>query len=184
MAKTMKLISLLSVTATICFSALYIYNKTHAFLSLAITFGTMAFHLCLRLLVGTLFNAVMKNRADYSKNRYQVRAWEKKLYDKLKVKKWKNKMPTYDNDAFDASKHSWDEIAQASCQSELVHETNVVLSFVPIVFSVWFGSLAVFIITSVCGALFDLMFVIIQRYNRPRILKMVNKTSRKKSQKL
>lgn len=175
MAKTMKMIALLSVAATIIFSVIYIFNSISAFLSLAITFGTMAFHLCLRLVVGSLFNIFMKNKADYTKKWYQIRPWEKKLYNKLKVKKWKNKMPTYDVDAFDASKHSWDEIAQASCQSELVHETDVILSFIPIIFSIWFGSLAVFIITSVCGALFDLVFVIIQRYNRPRLLKMVNR---------
>ena len=175
MAKTMKLFALLSVTATIIFSVLYIFNSIPAFLSLAITFGTMAFHLCLRLIVGSLFNIFMKNKADYTRKWYQIRPWEKKLYNKLKVKKWKNKMPTYDVDIFDASKHSWDEIAQASCQSELVHETNIILSFIPIIFSVWVGSLAVFVITSVCGALFDLIFVIIQRYNRPRLLKMVNK---------
>lgn len=178
MAKTMKLIALLSLTATICFSAIYIYNGIPAFLSLSISFGTTAYHFCFRLFVGNLFNIFMKNRADYTKKRYQVKPWEQKLYKKLKVKKWKGKMPTYDTDAFDASRHSWDEIAQASCQSELVHETNIILSFVPIIFSVWFGSLAVFVITSVCGAVFDLIFVIIQRYNRPRILKMINKSAK------
>ena len=83
-------------------------------------------------------------------------------------------------DAFDVSKHGWDGVAQASCQSELVHETNVVLSLVPIVFSVWFGSLAVFIITSVLGALYDLIFVIMQRYNRPRMIKMINRAANAK----
>ena len=178
MARTMKLITLLSVTATICFAVLYIYNKLPAFLSLAITFGTTGYHLGIRLIVGTLFNSFMKNRADYTKKWYQVKAWEQKLYAKLKVKKWKDKMPTYDTDIFDPSRHSWDEITQAGCQSELVHETDIVLSFVPIIFSIWFDSIAVFIITSVLGALFDLMFVIMQRYNRPRLLKLVNRSKR------
>ena len=178
MAKTMKSIALLSLIATVCFSALYIYNNTPLFLTLAISFGTTCYHLGIRLIVGTLFNLFMKNRADYTKRWYQVSEREQKLYNKLKVKKWKNKMPTYDANAFDASKHSWDEIAQASCQSELVHETDIVLSFVPIIFSVWFDSLVVFIITSVLGALFDLIFVIMQRYNRPRLLKLVNKSKK------
>ncbi|MDE7020617.1 MAG: hypothetical protein K2P23_06915 [Lachnospiraceae bacterium] len=69
--------------------------------------------------------------------------------------------------------HSWDEIAQAMCQSELVYETNIVLSFVPLAASVRFGAFPVFLITSICSAAFDLLFVIMQRYNRFRILKMV-----------
>jgi magnesium-transporting ATPase (P-type) len=95
-----------------------------------------------------------------------------KFYKKMNVKKWKNKMPTYDKETFDISRHSWNEIIQATCQSELVHEANVVLSFLPLVSSVWFGEFTVFFITSILSALFDLMFVFIQRFNRTRILKM------------
>ena len=82
-------------------------------------------------------------------------------------------MPTYDPDTFSNKKHTWDEIAQAMCQAELIHETNIVLSFVPLIASVPFGSFDVFFITSICSAVFDLLFVIIQRYNRPRIVKMI-----------
>lgn len=81
-------------------------------------------------------------------------------------------MPTFNMDVFDVSKHSWEEVIQATCQSELVHETNFVLSFLPIVEAVWFGAFEVFLITSVLGAVFDLMFVFMQRFNRMRILKM------------
>lgn len=178
MAIKMKLIAALSTIAAICFFVLFIYTDATVFKSLAITFGTIAYHFCIRLFIGTLFSLIGKNKADYTKNWYKVREWEQKLYVKLKVKKWKNKMPTYDMDAFDISKHSWDEIAQASCQAELVHETNIVFSFVPVIFSIWFGAAAVFIITSALGAAYDLIFVIMQRFNRPRILKMVNKSAK------
>lgn len=82
-------------------------------------------------------------------------------------------MPAYSPDTFSNKKHTWDEIAQAMCQSELVHETNIVLSFAPLVASVRFGAFSVFLITSICAAVLDLMFVIMQRYNRPRIVKMI-----------
>lgn len=64
------------------------------------------------------------------------------------------------------------------CQSELVHETNIILSFIPVSASKWFGSFYVFLITSVCGAIFDLLFVIMQRYNRARIIKIAVKKER------
>ena len=134
--------------------------------------GTIAYHFIIRLLVGYLIDFKMKNQADYTKKWYQVSDTEMKLYQKLKVKTWKNKMPTFDMDVFDVSKHSWDEIIQATCQSELVHETNVVFSFLPVVAAIWFGSFEVFLITSMLGAIFDLMFVFMQRFNRARIVKM------------
>lgn len=178
MAKKMKQIFMISVLATICFVVLYYFTTIHFFFSCAITFGTTAYHFGIRLFIGECFNRKMKNKADYTKNWYQVGSFEQKFYQKIKVKKWKNKMPTYDTALFDVSKHSWDEIVQAMCQSELVHETNMIVSFFPIIASIWFGSFWVFFITSLLGAIFDVLFVFMQRYNRSRILKMKRKSSK------
>ncbi len=172
MAKTMKKTAVISLFLTIVFCILYRVTSNGVIFSLVITFGTIAYHFIIRLMAGDVINLVMKNQADYTKKWYHVSASEMKLYQKLKVKKWKNKMPTYDMDVFDIKKHSLDEIIQATCQSELVHETNVILSFLPIIASVWFGAFWVFLITSVLSAIFDLMFVFMQRFNRTRILKM------------
>ena len=54
-----------------------------------------------------------------------------------------------------------------------MHETIVVLSFVPIVAGVWFGEYPVFVITSALAAMLDLMFVMVQRYNRQRVIKLM-----------
>lgn len=172
MAKRMKIIAIVSFSMTLCLSFLYDIISNDIVFSLAITSGTIAYHFIARLLVGSMVNLVMKNQADYTKKWYQVSATEMKLYQKLKVKQWKNKMPTYDKDTFDISKHSWDEIIQATCQSELVHEINAVISFVPILAAVWFGAFWVFFITSILSAMFDLLFVFMQRFNRARILKI------------
>lgn len=175
MKKAIVTITILSVICTaICF-CLYKAWENEVILAVAITFGTTAYHFFMRLGVGFMFNKAMNNRADYTKRWYQCSAWEKKLYERLNVKHWKGTMPTYDANLFDHTKHSWNQIAQASCQAELVHETIILLSFVPIVFSIWFGAIMVFMITSVLAALFDLAFVIIQRYNRPRIIRLIGR---------
>lgn len=172
MAKTMKGISAISLFLMICYM-LFLAMTNHRFLiPLILTFGTTAYHFIIRLIIGVLIDAIMHNQANYHKKWYHVSGFEMKLYQKLKVKKWKSKMPTYHADTFDISKHSWEEIVQATCQSELVHETNVVFSFLPVIASMWFGSFWVFFITSTLGAVFDLMFVMMQRFNRTRILKI------------
>ncbi len=145
--------------------------------AIAITFGTIAYHLWMRWLVGLGYRKIMKNKANYKKRYYQVSKFEMSLYKKLKVKKWKNKMPTFDDTLFNPQIHTWEEIAQAMCQAELVHETNAVLSFLPIVAGHWFGAYPVFIITSILAALVDLLFVIIQRYNRQRIVNFLERTT-------
>ena len=96
------------------------------------------------------------------------------------MKKWKKLFPTFNPQDFDLKSRSLTEIVQVTCQSEVVHEMNMVLSFVPLVFSVWFGSLGVFLLTSCAAFLFDSIFVIMQRYNRPRLIRLIkNKDSHK-----
>ena len=145
-------------------------------LPFAITFGTYFYHFAMRLLVGHILDRIKQNKANYHKAWYQPRAWEVKLYKQLNVKKWKSNMPTYDSSLFDPKLHSWEEIAQAMCQAELVHEVIATLSFLPLLAAIPFGSFFVFLFTSLLAALFDLSFVIMQRYNRPRILKLIKKT--------
>ena len=84
-------------------------------------------------------------------------------------------MPTYDPKVFDSKLHTWDEIAQAMCQAELVHEVIVLLSFLPLFAAIPFGAFPVFLITSLISALYDLSFVIMQRYNRPRVVRIFEK---------
>ncbi len=175
MPKAMNLATILSFALAIITTILFYFFHKDIYLTLAITFGTTFYHLGIRLLVGLLYNIKMKNQADYTKKWYQLHPWENRLYQILKVKAWKDKMPTYNPEIFSRKKYSWDEIAQAMCQSELVHETNMILSFLPLIASKWFGAFYVFLITSVCGAVFDLLFVIMQRYNRARVVKIAFK---------
>ena len=65
----------------------------------------------------------------------------------------------------------------------MVHETIAVLSFLPLVAVYWFGNFSVFLITSVLSALIDLMFVIMQRYNRPRVVRLAEKLYKTKLEK-
>ncbi|MCR5122991.1 MAG: hypothetical protein K6B74_11290 [Ruminococcus sp.] len=176
MREKIYLISFILVSLTAISIVLYSVLNIVVAYSFAITFGTTAYHFIMRLAVGGVIDALMKNHADYTKKWYRLRDWEKNLYKHLNVKKWKGRLPTFQPDYFDPKKHSWDEIAQAMCQAETVHEIIIVLSFIPIVFSHWFGALPVFIVTSLLAALIDLCFVIIQRYNRPRVIKLIKNT--------
>lgn len=178
MAKIMKRITLLSAFMTALFVVLYRNRERDVLLTLAITCGTTFYHFAMRLLTGSVVNLLLKNRADYRRRWFRVSAAEQKLYKTLRVKKWKGQMPTYDPSFFDPKLHSWDEIAQAMCQAEVVHELIMVLSFLPIFAAFSFGALPVFVATSLLAACFDAMFVIMQRYNRPRILKLMEHSAR------
>lgn len=181
MAKTMKRMALISVIGTIIFSFLYIKMNAGWIFSTAITFGTIAYHLVMRLSVGTLIDFILHNQVDYNKKWFHVHTFEMKIYNKLKVKKWKGKIPTYNEELFSIEKRTFHEIAQATCQSEIVHEINAVFSFLPLFITEVFGSFMVFLITSVLASCFDLMFVIVQRYNRPLLIKLAKRREKKQN---
>ena len=174
MAKVMKWVAAVTFLLCAVFTAFVFAGYPWA-ISFTITFGTCFYHFAMRLMVGYGLNRFMKNRADLNKRWYQLRPFEVQLYKALKVKRWKANMPTFDPSLFDPGLHSWNEIAQAMCQAEIVHEIITVLSFLPLLAAIPFGSFGVFLITSVLSALYDLSFVVMQRYNRPRIMKFIEK---------
>ena len=140
MKKTMKMLSGIFTLDWLISVIGYIMTKHPALFTFAITFGTFSYHFLMRLTVGSTINIMYHNQMNYRRKWFQPKQWESKLYKKLKVKSWKDKMPTYDADTFSFELHSMEEIIMAMCQSEIVHEIIVVFSFVPLTFSIWFES--------------------------------------------
>ena len=66
----------------------YFISKTllEIWLTIAITFGTTAYHFIMRWVVAFIYDSIMHNSADYRKHWYQVNKSEMKLYEKLRVK--------------------------------------------------------------------------------------------------
>ena len=66
MAARIKGIPAITVLAAICPSFLYVFTGAGLFLTLAITYGTVAYHFCMRLLIGMFFHVKMRNKNLYS----------------------------------------------------------------------------------------------------------------------
>lgn len=178
MAKVIKILTAVSVSVFLVFLALYSIWQIGVLLTLCITFGTVAYHFAMRLLVGGIVNAVFHNKMDPDGRWFRERRFEKRLYAFLRVKKWKKYIPTYAPETFSAQDRSLEELAQATCQAEAVHEIIIIFSFLPLLLIPVFGEPAAFITTSFLAALLDSVFVILQRYNRPRLLKLIKNRRR------
>lgn len=139
---------------------------------LAITFGTCFYHFSMRLLVGSILHHA---RIDTDHKWFQQAKFETPLYTALKIHKRKSGIPTYNPGEFSLETRTPSQILRAMCRSELVHEWIIVLSFVPLLFVPMFGAFWVFLLTSVAAACYDLQFVLLQRYNRPRIRRLAKR---------
>lgn len=174
----LKRLTLISGLAAAIAACLYGLFRQSALLTLAISAGTTCYHLGARFLAGALYARCPNSWLDYRRGWYQPRNWEGTLYAALQVKRWKGRLPVYSPESFSPALHSWQEIIRTMCRSELVHETCMALSFAPLPASIWLGAFPVFLGTSVLGAGFDLLFVMIQRYNRPRAVRLARRQER------
>lgn len=174
MKKTMHILTISFVISTLAAYLVYYLTGNVIIYSVFVTFLTFSYHFVMRLIVGALIYLVPNRLFDWSNIWFRQRKFERKIYSFLKVKKWKIFMPTYNPESFSLKDNSPEQIAETMCSAELCHEVIIIFSFVPILFSLKFGVLPVFVVTSILAAMIDLMFVIIQRFNRPRIIRLIH----------
>ena len=154
---------------------IFLVTKNAVLEAITITLGVTLYHFSMRLTVGSMVNLIMKNKANHKNAWFREKKFENKLYKFLRVRAWKKYLPTYDPDIFDANQKTIDELIGATCQAELVHEIIMAFSLLPIAFIPLLGGVWAIIISSVLSMLIDSAFVILQRYNRPRLVKAMER---------
>ena len=153
----------------------FIVTKNDIAEAVAITLGVTLYHFVMRLAVGTVVNSIMNNKANHNNVWFREKCFERKLYKLIRVRKWKKHLLTYSPDTFDTEQKTVKEILGATCQAEIVHEVIMVLSMLPMILIPFCGGAAALIITSVLAMLFDSLFVILQRYNRPMLVRVMER---------
>ena len=168
------------ITSTICFAVYYrnICTNYLVLLTGIVTF-TIMYHFWVRIIMGNVSKLFKKN-IRYNQAFFKERKFEKGLYKFLRVKEWKGKALTYNPESFSLKEHSLEEIANTMTKSEVDHWINEIISLTSILFSFIWPELSIaFIISAIVAMIFDSQFIIIQRYNRPRVLKILEKENKK-----
>ncbi len=163
------------ITWIICFTLYYknIY-KAQVILWMGITAFTIMYHFWGRIILGNV-SKLFKKHIHYKKVWFKERKFEKKVYKALHVKEWKGKALTYNPELFSLKENSLEEIANTMCKAEVDHWINEVISISTLLFAIPWGELWIFAITAVAAMIFDGQFIVIQRYNRPRVIKILEK---------
>ncbi len=172
-------IAITAITATICFCLYYAeFDESKAVLWTGITAFTIMYHLWIRIIMG---NVTKLFKINYNQRWFKEKSFEKKLYELLKVKRWKDKALTYNPELFSLKNYSFEDIANTMSKAETDHWINEIISLTTLGFAAIWGQLPIFLITAIAAMLFDAQFIVIQRYNRPRILKISKKRQKIKS---
>lgn len=152
---------------------IFVVTKNEIAETVTISIGVTLYHFSMRLAVGTIVNCIMNNKANHNNAWFREKSFEKNFYKLIRVRKWKKHLPTYSPDTFDISQKTVKEIVGATCQAEIVHEVIMALSLLPITLIPFLGGASALVISSVLAMLFDSLFVILQRYNRPKLVRVM-----------
>ena len=151
-----------------------------------------AIYLALTGIVGFFFGRIMPKRwIKPEKGWFRSFSFEKNgaVYEKLGIRKWQNRVPDmrrilpFMMPAKNLSGDYEDRLPvmiQETCVAELVHIVGIVLCL-PCLW-MWPGAGGV-IVTAIFIGLLNLPFILIQRYNRPRLIRLQQKLLSRKSKK-
>ena len=172
---TMLIILLVTVLATgLC---LYFYQRTNALwiYYVAILFGSVAIHFLIMFISAPIVFLVFRKKYKYDSFWFRQKGFERKLYKTLKVKEWKAKMPAYDNKEYSLQCNDMETIIHNMCHAEVVHEVVMLASYLPVLLGKLFSNYCLLLALSCVFSCIHLPFVIIQRYNRPRMIRIYEK---------
>ena len=155
------------------------YSDNEIFLWTGITAFTITYHFWGRIILGNV-SKLFKKHMNYNQWWFKERRFEKGLYEILKVKKWKGKALTYNPELFDLKENSLEEIANTMTKSEVDHWINEGISISTMFFGLIWGETWIFVLTAIAAMIFDGQFIVIQRYNRPRVIRLIEKQVKNK----
>lgn len=172
-------IAITAIISLFSFSLYYmnIYSNS-TILWIGVTTFTIMYHLWLRIIMGNVTKLFNKH-INYNQWWFKQRNFEKGLYNVLRVKKWKGRALTYNPELFSLKDNSLESIANTMVKAELDHWMNEIISLSTLLFSFIWGEFWIFAITAFIAMLFDAQFIVIQRFNRPRIIKILKKREAK-----
>ena len=145
---------------------------------------TILYLLLLALLAHPIGQALPRGWFRPERRPFAPWGWERggAIYEKLKIKAWKDRVPDMSKISGDMVKKQVSlrgpseetyKVIRETCVAEIIHGAEFFLSL-PVFFfglPLW-GALAVYLIYNLLG---NLPFLLIQRYNRPRLMALYKK---------
>jgi len=147
--------------------------------ALRVFFTLFIYHVAVRIIWGlAVVDRIPLERFNPDRKRYQRKGFETAYLKKVKVRKWKDSLPVAHPELWDVRERDMDDIVRASCQAEMDHDGNILLSLITIFFARDAASLKLLLFTALSAAFVDYLFVLIQRFNRPRFIRYAEHVER------
>lgn len=170
-------IIIMTVCAVGCFGLYYSGTvRSGVILWIGVSAFTVVYHFKGRLIMG---EQTKKWNISYKHPFFRERRFEQKLYKLLRVREWRDKVLTYDPESYNVKTHTYTQLANTMSKSECDHWINELISLSTLAFGLIWGEMWIFALTALVSMLFDAQFIVVQRYNRKRVVSLIKKTEDK-----
>lgn len=156
------------------------------YLTILFVFFSIIYVIIIDGLTATIVHHLPKKIAD--PYRFTTRKWEKKFFNFIKIKKWKDYIPEIGEATVDFAKDK----LQTNSDSSYLYLFLIEMGYAEIIHIVSFftGFLIIFLIplryalfiglpVGIINIIFNLLSALIQRYNRPKLLIVYERTKKK-----
>ncbi|MGN1110819.1 MAG: hypothetical protein ACI4QY_04140 [Oscillospiraceae bacterium] len=151
------------------FLALFVRSRNTVMLILGVIMLNAAFQLIARLLINSICEGAFENGINSSSDWFRTTDFEERFYGFMGIKYLKKHLPKTERTDFSLSRMSPQNIIDAGCEIEAEHEIDILVSLLGILLSIPFGNVWIFVTAAVIAILYDLIYLSVQRYNRPRL---------------
>lgn len=166
---TLYIFSVVFIVLMFVFLALFVRSGNEVMLIIGIVMLNAGYQVITRLLVGSICEGIFENGINSSSDWFKTSEFEERFYGSVGIKYLKRALPKCERTDFSLRRQSIQDIIDAGCEIEAEHEINIGVSMLGILFAVPFGYTWVFIVFAAVAVLYDLVFIAVQRYNRPRL---------------
>ncbi len=167
--RTLYILSGTCVVMMFVFMALFVRSHNNAMLIIGIIMLNVSYQLITRLLVGLICDGFFENGINSSAEWFETTDYEERFYSLVGIKYLKRNLPKFERTDFSLTRRSIQDIIDAGCEIETEREITIAVSMLGMLISIPFGNLWIFAVTTSVAVVYDLLFVAVQRYNRPRL---------------
>lgn len=166
---TLYIFSAVFIVLMFVFLALFVRSRNEVMLIIGIVMLNAGYQVITRLLVGSICEGIFENGINSSSNWFKTSEFEERFYSSMGIKYLKRALPKFERTDFSLRRQSIQDVIDTGCEIEAEHEMNIGVSMLGILIAIPFGHTWLFIIFAAAAVLYDLVFIAVQRYNRPRL---------------
>ncbi len=167
--RTLYIISGACIVLMFVFLALFVHSHNNGMLIIGLIMLNVSYQLTTRLLVGLICDGFFENGINSSAEWFGTTDYEERFYSLIGMKYLKRNLPKFERTDFSLTRQSIQNIIDTGCEIETEHEITIGTSMLGMLLVIPFGYIWIFAVTAIVTVVYDLLFIAVQRYNRPRL---------------